>query len=761
MNFAYTLGRRNTFGTGIVSGSLGSNLIAVITNTKRGKIGGAHNIKGSFGDGTRIGNVTPRGININFSRFVKIDVTAGNFVMALDQNGNLWTWGWNPNGNLGNNSFNHSLIPNKVCGSSKTFCKIAPAGKTPVEQNTFLYAHAIDHKGGVWGWGYNGNGRLGNISGEVRILTPIQVSGVVKTFCEISAGYDWAIALDKNGLPWGWGSKTFAGISNVSGWVNSPTQVAGTVKTFCKISSSEYTNLAIDKNGKVWGWGSNASGQIGNNNTLTQYSPVSVAGANKTFCKISSGMYHSLAIDKNGKVWGWGSNVFGQLGNNSLQSFGTLDFIKTPVQIAGTTKTFCEIFASTGGGINSTAFGTSMGIDKNGNVWSWGMNPSYNNNLYIPSYIGGTIKTFCNIVASIYSSVGIDKVGKSWAWGTDVNGVMATSGSSSFTPISLCGTAKTFCKIDIGVYQGAAIDKNGRGWAWGYAPPTTLPDTRISTPVSISGTIKTFCKIVVGYLGGAAIDKNGKIFTWGENSSGQLGNNSTTYIKTPVSICGTAKTFCEIASLGYSRVALDKNGQAWGWGNNIWGQLGNNSSTDFCTPVSVCGTKKTFCKIYAHNCANGTFDSNVHVFAIDKNGNPWAWGFNAIKLGNNAAGAQSTPVRICGTTKTFCKISSGELHVLALDNYGKVWGWGNNTNHGLSYELVGNRLDANGNPSGEFEIIYTPMRINLCNKTFCDISAGGGYNLAIDSNGRGWSWGFAWQRQGGTEFYSKTPIQIF
>jgi alpha-tubulin suppressor-like RCC1 family protein len=122
-------------------------------------------------------------------------------------------------------------------------------------------------------------------------------------------------------------------------------------------------NLAIiDKNGRAWCWGNNNNGQLGDNSTTSRLTPVSVLGAVKTFCQISAGYTHTLAIDKYGRAWGWGSNSQGQLGDGSNTQR------LTPVSVAGQVKTFCKI---KGGGAVGTIYHTAA-IDKNGVVWGWG-----------------------------------------------------------------------------------------------------------------------------------------------------------------------------------------------------------------------------------------------------------------------------------------------------------------------------------------------------------------------------------------------------
>ena len=493
---------------------------------------------------------------------------------------------------------------------------------------------ALQKNGRAWGWGYNFFGQLGDNSVTSR-HTPVSVLGGVKTFCEISGGLGYSLAIDKNGRAWGWGFNGQGQLGDTS--ITSrrtPVSVRGTViKTFCRISAGSYHSLAIDKNGRAWGWGYNGQGQLGDNSVASRLTPVSVLGAVKTFCRISGGGNHSLAIDKNGRAWGWGFNSNGQLGDNSVTSR------RTPVSVLGGVKTFCRI----SGGDNH-----SIAIDKNGRAWGWGFNSkgqlgdnSTTSRLTPVSVLGG-VKTFCKISGGGSSSLAIDKNGRLWGWGYNSNGQLGDGTlTNRNTPVSVSGRVKTFCEISMGANHATAVDKNGRAWAWGANNSGQLGynSTDGLTPVSVVGSVKTFCAISAGFFLSLAIDKNGRAWGWGYNGQGQLGDNSTVRKLTPVSVLGAVKTFCQISAGNSHSLAIDKNGRAWGWGSNSNGQLGDTSITSRCTPVSVLGAVKTFCRISA---------GVAHSLAIDKNGRAWAWGsLQDGALGINKDIRERTPVQIC------------------------------------------------------------------------------------------------------------------
>lgn len=346
-------------------------------------------------------------------------------------------------------------------------------------------------------------------------------------------------------------------------------------RIFYEISAPYNSSYALDKNGTVWAWGLNSQGSLGDNSNQSRRTPVKLAGATKTFCQIAA----RVAIDKYGRAWAWGDGDFGSLGNGN-----ELVISFTPIRVYGN-KTFCKI------GANGA---TSIAIDKNGKAWGWG----YNSGDY-------------NLIGD----------------GTQLN---------RSTPTAVAGN-KTFCEISVRGHS-LAIDKYGKAWGWGYNYQGQLGNGQYNTqfgvgsPVLVLGS-QTFCKISAGNAKSAALDKYGKAWTWG---GGLLGDNTTSPRCVPTAVCCN-KTFCHISAASHF-LAIDKYGKAWGWGSNYNGRIGDNSTLDRLVPVSVYGNK-TFCKIFA----GGEFS-----LAIDKNGTTWSWGANTHgALGDNSITSRLTPVRVC------------------------------------------------------------------------------------------------------------------
>ena len=198
---------------------------------------------------------------------------------------------------------------------------------------------ALDSNGKVYAWGGDGSGMLGNGATTGTQVSPVAVdtSGVLngKTITAVAAGSFHSLALDSSGKVYSWGSSPSGALGNgtTSSQVHPVTvDTSGVLsgKTITSIAAGHVYSLALDSSGKVYSWGDNYSGQLGNGSTAdNQLSPIAVdaSGAlnGKTITAISASMfdsllgvnYYSLALDSSGKVYSWGNDDIGQLGNGA------------------------------------------------------------------------------------------------------------------------------------------------------------------------------------------------------------------------------------------------------------------------------------------------------------------------------------------------------------------------------------------------------------------------------------------------------------
>ena len=187
-----------------------------------------------------------------------------------------------------------------------------------------------------------------------------------------------------------------------------------------------------------------------------------------------------------------------------------------------------------------------------------------------------------------------------------------------------------------------AVRTNGTLWAWGGGYCGRLGDNTTvnkSSPVSVIGGFTDWCQVSGGYQS-LALRQNGTIWAWGRNETGALGDNTTDNKSSPVSVVGGYTDWCQVSAGTQQSVAIRTNGSAWSWGQNCFGQLGTNSTTDKSSPVSLVGGFTDWCQV-----SSGAQQS----FGLRTNGTAWSWG-RAIYggLGDNTTANKSSPVSIAG-----------------------------------------------------------------------------------------------------------------
>ena len=379
--------------------------------------------------------------------------------------------------------------------------------------------------------------------------------------------------------------------------------------------------LAICTDKTVRAWGRNTDGRCGDGTTTTPTTPITVvtgaSGCATNLCNIiavAAGNTHSLALKSDGTVWAWGLNTNGQLGDNTTTQR------TSPVQVlagaSGCATNLCNITAITAG------LSVSVALKSDGTVWTWGLNGNgqLGDGTTTQRNTAVQVSGLTNIIAISASCFGshvlaIKNDGTVWTWGSNANGqlgdntttdrttaVQVLTGTSGCTT-NLCSTTK----IAAGSTHSLAIKSDGTLWAWGSNAFNQLGDnttTQRNTPVQVltgaSGCTTNFCnasKITAGLNFSMAIKSDGSVWGWGLNSSGQLGDNTTTNRATPIQVLtgasGCTTNLCNISkiSVGTSSVyAVKSDNTVWAWGTNgAFYRLGDGTTTDRNTPVAPSG----------------------------------------------------------------------------------------------------------------------------------------------------------------------------
>jgi hypothetical protein len=173
---------------------------------------------------------------------------------------------------------------------------------------------ALKSDGTVWDWGFNGNGQLGDDT-TTRSEVPVQVVGLTR-ITAIAGGANHSIALKSDGTVWDWGFNGDGQLGNdTTTGSEVPVQVVGLTR-ITAIAGGANHSIALKSDGTVWDWGFNGDGQLGNDTTTGSTLPVQVVGLTG-ITAIAGGANHSIALKSDGTVWDWGFNGNGQLGNGT------------------------------------------------------------------------------------------------------------------------------------------------------------------------------------------------------------------------------------------------------------------------------------------------------------------------------------------------------------------------------------------------------------------------------------------------------------
>ncbi len=318
------------------------------------------------GDNPAPGDPEPKAIVVPY-------VSAGsNHSMILKTDDTLWAFGDNQYGQLGNGNRGVQLTPVQV---------MAAEGEpmTEVDQISVGGDHSMILKtnGDLWAVGRNNKGQLGDNSKTDR-FTPVQVKtaeGPAMTeVAQVSAGNLHTMILKKNSDLWAVGNNSFGQLGNDDSRLRNkktPVQVmtaAGEPMTEVdQVSAGDSHSMILKENSNLWSTGFNNAGQLGNNTTDAESTPIAVKNAQgepmTEVDQISAGGYHTMILKENGSLWAVGKNDHGQLGD------GTKTRKKTPVQVMIAEDRPMTEVAQVSAGVNHTII-----VKRNGSLWAFGSN---------------------------------------------------------------------------------------------------------------------------------------------------------------------------------------------------------------------------------------------------------------------------------------------------------------------------------------------------------------------------------------------------
>jgi alpha-tubulin suppressor-like RCC1 family protein len=314
----------------------------------------------------------------------------------------------------------------------------------------YNFTLALKADGTVWGWGSNASGQLGN-GGIVDADNPLAVSGLVNATA-IAAGENRLMALKADGSVWIWGNNTYyshllgAELKGSCASISVPCAQAELSGVTAIATGSSYF-AAVKSDGSVWGWGDNyGSGTIGNGITPVSATPAPVPGLSG-ITAVAVGSGHALALKSDGSVWGWGYNLYGQLGTAATGA-------KLPLAVEG----LSGATAIAAGGYQSLA------LKADGSVWGWG---SIGNSTGSAQPTQIVVSKITAVAAGDKHALALAADGTVWAWGRNDYGQLGKGDKTdSSTPVQVSGLSGVTA-IAAGYGHSLALKADGSVWVWG------------------------------------------------------------------------------------------------------------------------------------------------------------------------------------------------------------------------------------------------------------------------------------------------------
>jgi len=260
---------------------------------------------------------------------------------AVKQDGTVWRWDYN----------GVSQVPG-VTNAAKFVSNFR-------EYNTAL----LKKDGSLWMKGLNHFGQLGNGTTGNEVTTFVKVLDNVVDVCLSEQA---ALVLKSDGSVWIWGNNAYydyyGGLGTGSLEPSSvPVKLFSNMKA---IACGDYFFAALSKSGDVYTWGDPCSGQLGNGEApLVSKGPITPQKVLSGVTQISAGPDYVVTLKKDGTVWSWGMNNYGQVGNRQRYTHKNINAVQAePTQVLDhATSVFAGRY-------------TSFAAKEDGTLWGWGLN---------------------------------------------------------------------------------------------------------------------------------------------------------------------------------------------------------------------------------------------------------------------------------------------------------------------------------------------------------------------------------------------------
>lgn len=738
---------------------------------------------GRLGNGDLNNQTTPLLVT-NANGFIngtatKVDAGWYHSLMATED-GTVYSFGFGANGRLGTGNNTNQAEPVKVLDNGTEFINGDSSNKVVDVSASWAHSLILTENGTVYGFGFNGEGRLGNNS-TVESNVPVKIADNGTEFVngdpnnkvvKISAGDHHSLILTEDGTVYSFGRNN-VGQLGIGNTVNSsiPKKVASTAdfnngdssNKVVDISAGEYHSLILTEDGTTYGFGSNGSRQIGttvgNKNVPTKLE-VTTEFKNDNVTSISAGFNHSLLTTKDGTAYGFGANGSWQLGTGdaALKNTATKLVDGTSYVNGDADNITVQVSAGYSHSLILTDDGQTYGVGNNGSgQLGTGNRTSVNraslidtSNLPKNPLVSLTgpfdsedhgVNTYSSLVRIHNVSAFNGEVKEITLNGVDITSEYKTGGS-------------VYNVTENGKYTLTVNDESS-----GSTVVDFVIDSTISTEIIYGGTEKII-DISAGENYSLALSENGVVYSFGLDTNGRLGNGTEGNVNKPTRVVDANGfvngTVVKIETGLTHALILTEDGTVYSFGNGANGRLGNGSNNLSQVPVKV---------VDKNGFVNGDSSNKVidisagwgQSLVLMEDGTVYGFGYNGNgRLGNGTFTETNVPVRVSNNSSAgftngdssnkVVGISTGYAHSLIVTEDGTVYGFGYDANGRLG----------NGMPAMDSNI---PVKVSDNGADFINgnpndkvvqVSAGTHHSLLVTESGTVYSFGWGGNGRLGT-----------
>jgi len=348
------------------------------------------------------------------------------------------------------------------------------------------------------------------------------------------------------------------------------------------------------------------------------------------------------------------------------------------------------------------------------------------------------------VVSGFEHSCALVSGGSAYCWGSNAQGQLGNDSANAVSPFPLpVSGGLSFVSLAAGYAHTCGLTSGGSAYCWGDNAQGELGNvtatTMSGTPVAVAGGL-SFAMLSAGYSHTCGVTTAGQAYCWGANESGELGNGTVGQNTTTPALVAGGLTFASVSAGGVFTCGVTTAGAGYCWGSGGYGVLGNGGTADSDVPVAVAGG------LQLASISAGVY----HTCALTTSGAAYCWGNSAngqLGTGFTSLGS-ATPLAVAGGN-TFASVTTGELSSCAATAAGAVFCWGSG-----SFGALGN-----GSTTGS----STPQPV-ASTQTLTSVSAGISFHAcSLSTNGTAYCWGYDDSGElgdGTAGGYSVTPQEV-